>query len=125
MKSIESQEQCALIEWAEIQSRTYPELKLLHHIPNGGKRNIATAARLKKEGVKAGVPDLCLPVPKGKWHGLYIEMKAPKGTVSESQKWWIEALRKQGYCAVVRYGWEAAKDTIICYMLEREEDGQT
>ena len=123
MKSIESQEQCALIEWAEIQSRTYPELQLLHHIPNGGKRNIATAARLKKEGVKAGVPDLCLPVPRGGWHGLYIEMKAPKGTVSERQKWWIEALRKQGYCAVVRYGWEAAKDTIIRYLLERDSDG--
>lgn len=116
MKSIESQEQCALIEWAEIQSRTYPELKLLHHIPNGGKRNIATAARLKKEGVKAGVPDLFLPAPKGKWHGLYIEMKAPKGTVSEKQKWWIKALRKQGYAVAICYGWEVAKDIITCYL---------
>lgn len=123
MKSIESQEQQALIEWSNIQAKTYPELELLHHIPNGGKRNIATAARLKREGVKAGVPDLCLPVPRGGWHGLYIEMKAPKGTVSENQKWWIEALRKQGYYAVVCYGWEAAKDTITCYMLERDSDG--
>lgn len=120
MKSIESQEQCALIEWAELASNSHPELKLLHHIPNGGKRNIATAARLKKEGVKAGVPDLFLPAPKGKWHGLYIEMKAPKGTTSEKQKWWIENLKKQGYCVVVHYSWEAAKDTIICYLMERD-----
>lgn len=123
MKSIESQEQCALMEWAELAVKSHPELELLHHIPNGGKRNIATAARLKKEGVKAGVPDLFLPAPKGKWHGLYIEMKALKGTLSENQRWWIDKLKKQGYCVVVCYGWEAAKDTIICYLMERDVNG--
>lgn len=118
MKDIESQEQQALIEWSTLQAKTYPELELLHHIPNGGKRNIATAARLKREGVKAGVPDLCLPVPRGEWHGLYIEMKAPKGKVSENQEKWIEALKKQGYAVAVCYGWESAKDNILMYLKE-------
>lgn len=116
MKDIESQEQQALIEWSILQSKAYPELELLHHIPNGGKRNIATAARLKREGVKAGVPDLCLPVPKGKWHGLYIEMKAPKGKVSDNQVKWIEALKNQGYAVAVCYGWESAKENILRYL---------
>lgn len=121
MKSIESHEQITLMQWAELQTFMYPELRLLHHIPNGGKRNMATAARLKREGVKAGVPDLCLPVPKGKWHGLYIEMKAAKGKTSPMQDWWIRQLRKQGYCVVVCYGWEAAKDTIMSYLQGKEE----
>ncbi len=116
MRDRESQEQQALIRWAEMQKATYPELELLHHIPNGGYRNIATAKRLKREGVKAGVPDLCLPAPKGKWHGLYIEMKAERGKVSGNQKWWIEKLQQQGYYVTVCYGWEEAKETILRYL---------
>ena len=56
--SSESQEQKALFQWAGLAEQKYPELKLLHHIPNGGIRDIRTAANLKKEGVKRGVPDI-------------------------------------------------------------------
>ena len=66
----ESQEQQALFEWAELSKRCFPELELLFHVPNGGARSKATAGRLKAEGVKPGVPDLCLPVPRGAYHGL-------------------------------------------------------
>ena len=52
-------------------------------------RDIRTAANLKKEGVKRGVPDICLPVSRGKYHGLYIEMKAGKNKPSKEQKEWI------------------------------------
>lgn len=116
MKSTESIEQQTLIQWAKMQTAVYPELDLLYHIPNGGKRNIATATRLKKEGVKAGVPDLCLPVPRGKWHGLYIEMKEQNGKVSKNQEWWIKKLQEQGYYVAVCYGWEEAKETILKYL---------
>lgn len=54
------------------------ELALLHHIPNGGARSKATAGRLKAEGVKAGIPDICLPVPKNGYGALYIELKVPE-----------------------------------------------
>ena len=74
----EDLEQAALISWAEAYERIYPELALLYHIPNGGKRDRIVAAKLKAQGVKPGVPDLCLPVPRGKYHGLYIEMKDGK-----------------------------------------------
>lgn len=81
----ESVEQKLVVEWARRAECTWPEIALLHHIPNGGQRDKAVAAKLKTEGVKAGVPDLCLPVPRGKYHGLYIEMKATGGRPSREQ----------------------------------------
>lgn len=63
----EAQEQMTLFSWAAMQSGKYPELNLLYHVPNGGSRHKAEAGRLRAEGVKAGVPDLCLPVARGQW----------------------------------------------------------
>ena len=71
----EATEQEKLISWTQYQYNEYPELKLIFHIPNGGSRNTLEAANLKRQGVKAGVPDLCLPVARQNYHGLYIEMK--------------------------------------------------
>ena len=93
----EAQEQITLMNWAALQSGKYPELKLLYHVPNGGSRNKAEAGRLRAEGVKAGVPDLCLPVPRGGYHGLYIELKRQRGgRASDNQVEWLDALSKQG-----------------------------
>ena len=75
----EADEQIALFEWAALQSGRFPELTLLHHVPNGGSRNKIEAARLRAQGVKSGVPDLCLPVARGGNHGLYIELKRQRG----------------------------------------------
>ena len=86
----ENNEQETVIEWAELAARRYPALGLLFHVPNGGKRSIAEAARFRRMGVKAGVPDLVLPVARGQYHGLYIELKAHGGTASPNQKIWIE-----------------------------------
>ena len=109
----EHQEQCMLFEWAAWR----PELHLMHTIPNGGKRDIRTAAKLKAEGVKPGVPDIFLPVPRGGKHGLYIELKRRKGgTLSAAQEAWIRALTAQGYVCCVCHGWEAARAEIERYM---------
>jgi len=112
----ESAEQISLFQWAEYAACTAPELRLLYHIPNGGKRDKATAARLKREGVKAGVPDICLPVARGRYHGLYIELKAGKNTVTDNQSRWLTELTKQGYCTAVCYGWESASKVIEEYL---------
>lgn len=74
----EGNEQEALFRWAAFVRGRFPEIDLLYHIPNGGSRNRLEAANLKRQGVKSGVPDLCLPVARGKYHGLYIEMKYGK-----------------------------------------------
>lgn len=113
----ESVEQQCLFRWAAFQIGRYPELKLLYHVPNGGSRKKSEAGRFKAEGVKAGVPDLCLPVARGGYHGLYIELKRLKHSkTSEDQKAWIAQLNEQGYCAVVCKGWEAAAKVITEYL---------
>ncbi len=119
--SSEAMEQEALMEWAGYMRAQYPELELLHHIPNGGSRNRLEAVHLKRQGVKAGVPDLCLPVARGKYHGLYIEMKYGKNKPSQEQKKWLHALSEQGYAVKVCYGWESASELILKYLeMERE-----
>ena len=66
----EAEEQAALFRWALLSRGRIPELDLLFHIPNGGSRHPREAANLKRQGVKAGVPDLFLPIARGKYHGL-------------------------------------------------------
>lgn len=113
----EHQEQCALFEWAAWMAKRIPELHLMHAIPNGGKRDIRTAAMLKAEGVKPGLPDIFLPVSRGGKHGLYIELKRRKGgVISKAQEAWIRALTNQGYMCAVCHGAEAARDEILAYM---------
>ena len=83
MLRTEASEQEAVIAICKIMENRYPELKLLHHCPNGGKRDRVSAAVMKRQGVKAGVPDLHLPVPKGQYASLYIEMKYGDGRLSK------------------------------------------
>ena len=118
----EDDDQKALFEWASTKANSGSPIRLLHAIPNGGKRNPREGARMKLQGVKAGVPDMCLPVARDGFHGLYIELKRPivkgeaKPVVSPEQKYWIEQLREQGYRAEVCYGWIEAKTLIEEYL---------
>ncbi len=113
----EDEEQAALIEWAYIEGLRRPELMLLYAVPNGGYRPPRTAAILKRTGVRPGVPDLCLPVARPPYHGLYIELKRRRGAaVSAYQKIWLDRLREQGYRAVVSYGWDEAREEILSYL---------
>lgn len=119
----EETEQEALFRWAALNACRIPELYLLHHIPNGGARSARTGARLKAQGVKPGVPDICLPVARGGKHGLYIELKRRDGgRVSPAQHWWIDSLQAQGFAACVCCGWDDARMAIMCYL--RKEDGE-
>lgn len=118
----ESQEQQLLFEWAALSAGKWPELALMYHIPNGGSRSKAEAGRFKAEGVKAGVPDICLPVARGGYHGLYMELKRVKGgRVSPAQQGWIAALRDQGYYACVCKGWDDAAHVIKKYLKNKTE----
>ncbi len=116
----EEQEQIYLMNWIESAKKAYPDIEMIFHIPNGGKRNKAEAARLKASGVKAGVPDLFLPVAKGRYHGLFIEMKVDDNTPTDKQKEWITRLRRNGYAAEVCYGWREAWETLRAYYSQKE-----
>ena len=94
----------------------YPELKWLHHIPNGGSRNRAEAVKLKQMGVKSGVSDLCLPYPKGIYCGLYIEMKYDKGRHQPSQKEFLTDMAAAGHYVATCYTAEEAIKVIEEYI---------
>lgn len=116
----EEEEQATLFNWAKMQEKKYPELALMFHIPNGGLRSKTEAARFKRQGVKAGVPDICLPCAKCGRHGLFIELKKlTGGRVSKEQKAWIAALENAGYAASVCCGWQEASRTITWYLEEK------
>ena len=94
----------------------YPDLKLMFAIPNGGSRNKIEAKHLKEQGVKAGVPDIFLPIAKNGYHGLFLELKVEKNKLSKQQYEWIENLKKQGYKADVAYGIDEAIKVLMEYI---------
>lgn len=82
--------QVSCVRWFRM---AHPQLTpRLFAVPNGGRRDGITGARLKEEGVLAGVADLVLLVPNAKYHALLIEMKTPKGRQSDSQRAWQRAV---------------------------------
>jgi hypothetical protein len=88
-------------------------LNLAFAIPNGSHRHIAVGRKLKREGVRAGVPDAFIPAHRvidGKqWYGVFIEMKRQKtGRLSATQKEFIEGIEKLGYKCIVGFGWQDA-----------------
>ena len=97
-------------------------------IPNGTNKSLTARSMFKAEGLRAGVPDICIPIPNKYYHHLYIELKRARKQlkngktsvshtkVSPEQKKWIEKLREEGSCAVVAYGAKEAIEIIEDYM---------
>jgi hypothetical protein len=118
----ESAHQTALFAWAALNVGKYPALKFMHAIPNGGERNVRVAAKMKAEGVRAGVLDIFLPVPKAGKHGFYIEMKRSdrrnhkNGGLSDEQLEFAKFAYEAGYWVTVCYTWEEARDKIVAYL---------
>ncbi len=106
--------QAALFAWAD--GSGIPELEMLHATPNGGYRPAHVGAQMKQEGQKAGYPDISLDVARGRWHGLRIELKVGRNKPTQLQLDWLGRLRAEGYMAVVCYGFEDAKRTILAYL---------
>lgn len=137
----EHHHQVAAMQWVAISgAKRFPNMVLLHAIPNGAKlKGIGTdegraeGGRMKAEGVRSGVPDMMLPVPvnclpsigsvgMGCKHGLYIELKKPgrererDGGRSDVQVEWQRKLVRQGYAVVTAYGWQAVAQTLGWYL---------
>lgn len=112
----ESDHQVALFRWAQVAEARHPQLKWLHHIPNGGHRNQLVARKLKREGVKPGVLDLFLPVARGGWHGFYIEMKHGDNDLTSKQAAFGEFVANEGYLVMTAWGWQAAASALVAYL---------
>jgi hypothetical protein len=120
----EHMEQCAFFCCLQIASEYYPQLNAAFAIGNGGSRGDTEMSRkiaggkMKAEGVKPGVPDVCVPIPVGKYAGLFIEFKRLNGVpsdVSKDQEEWIANLSGVGYRVDVCYGWKHGMKTIREY----------
>lgn len=83
---------------------------MIFAIPNGGHRSKAVAGKLKAEGVRAGVPDLLVPVARHGYHGAFIELKVGRNKPTENQNLWAGLLKDQGY--KVSVFWNDAKEVI-------------
>lgn len=95
----------------------------MHATPNGGARDARTGATLRREGTKAGVSDLKMPIPHGKYRGLAIEMKAPDGKVKPLQEGWLKMHDLMGWRTAVAYSSLEAENITSAYVsLEPQYD---
>ena len=118
MKDKEHQEAKRFMQWVAYHKNRYPYLDSIYHIPNGGQRHRAVAAKLKAEGTKAGMPDYHLPVSQGDKLGLWIELKAEGGRATATQKEVHQELRELGHDVRVCVGWQACADAVMDYYQE-------
>jgi hypothetical protein len=119
----EAQIQADFFRWIDMHSKRFPELLLCYAIPNGSHKSPAARGLHRRTGLKAGVPDVHLPVTSDGWHfgqkhrnGLWLEFKAKRGQLSEAQKGWIERLELAGHCVLVVRSWTEAANAVIDYL---------
>lgn len=115
----EEQEQADLIDKIERNLHLYPALEWVYHVPNGGWRGKIAGMRMKRAGVRPGVPDLALDIARGGYYGLRIELKksnaSPSDTRAEQRKWHAY-LREQGYAVYVCKGCAPAWKVLVWYL---------
>lgn len=119
----ETQHQINVIKWSQqphIRER-WPELAFLFHIKNETTEGAQRVAVDRAMGVKKGVPDLFLPVARGQYHGLFIELKNETGRANDAQEWWGAKLTENGYFWEVCHGWESATRVIEWYLSLKNE----
>lgn len=126
----EDAEQIALFEWLAITRwRGQPLTRWYYHVANGGTRHVLEAMKLKRMGLKAGVPDIVGVIAASGYHGHYVELKAQGGSVRPEQRAWHELLREEGYRVDVAFGWYEGSKAIERYLGKsspvQERGGQT
>jgi len=127
--SSEHTEQVWFFRWLKV---AHPKVwGVAYAVPNGGYRSPMTAANLREEGVKSGVPDICIPVIRVSRNNsspaLYIEMKRkgttgkPKGTLTQPQKEFMVKLIEAGNSVRLCYGSEEAEAVVNAYLIKDYE----
>lgn len=115
-KKGEDTEQILFIQWCRLHEDVYPQLRWIHHIPNGGRRDAKEAAVLKQMGVKAGVSDIHFPYPSGRYIGMYIEMKYGSNLPSKEQREFMREMEFAGHYCCICYSAAAAVKAVEEYM---------
>lgn len=124
LKQSEAQIQAAFFDWLVLHEKKHPELGLFYAIPNGANKSPAARGLFKRTGLKAGVPDVHLPIScgnylHGEWevsYGLWIEFKSKAGALSQQQMEWHTKLMRQGHHVRVCRSWTEAANITIDYL---------
>jgi len=114
--ALERDHQNSFFEWLRVNESQHPILKRVFAIPNGGKRDRATAIGMYKEGLRKGVLDIHLPAPRNGKSGLWIEFKAGSNTLTDEQTEWKAFLELEGYEVHVVRDWTDAARLIATYL---------
>lgn len=106
-----------LIEWIKLHPQLRAFSKFIMHFPNEGQRTHSFGNLMKSFGMRAGVSDLFIALPRGQYHGAWIELKSRKGRLSELQIEFLNDMDSQNYYATVCYSLEEAMMVITNYIL--------
>jgi hypothetical protein len=104
--------QSAFIRYLELM---YPDL-LYTISPAGFIMSAGMAMKMMRMGYRKGTPDLTIYAPRGGYHGLFIEFKDPKGTVSEQQRKFLDQAFENGYATAVCYSCDEAIGILTSYL---------
>lgn len=115
-EDLEHEYACTVMEWVELHKQAHPDLEYLYAIPNAGKRTGRERGRLIAEGLKSGVSDWHLPVGRGGFIGLWLELKTETGVVSPAQLWWLAEMQKKGHAGFVVRGVDETLERLIWYL---------
>ena len=124
----------ACVSWCDLYFRMkYPHLMVkqvdskgrvrhiapLVHVANERATSPQAGVRLKRKGVRAGMPDLELKIPRGKYASLYVELKSATGRMNQNQKNWLDFLTMYSKYEVHRT-LEGFKKSVMDYMNIKE-----
>jgi VRR-NUC domain-containing protein len=119
----EHSEQALVIEWAQRHEGLYPELRWLYSSLNGifipAPKQIVYKIinHMKQEGMKKGIADLCLPVARRGYHGLYIELKRDENSeIKPEQIEFMAFVAEQGYCDKICRGYDETIEVLEWYL---------
>jgi len=94
----------------------YPDAYWVYHTPLGGFRAKRTAVHMKRMGTKPGIPDILLPLIRGQYNGLAIEMKYGKNKPTVQQHRWLTHLATQRWLVYVENDWMVCASRIVGYL---------
>lgn len=115
----EAQDMEAIFQWRDVVVGTYPELKLLHHIVNEGRRGFVAQRAFKRQGGLKGMLDIHLPVARCGFNSLYIEQKREGNKPTKEQLEIAKLLRKEGNAVFLSYSHEQSERIILDYITGR------
>lgn len=116
LTSTEEELQRLCVDWFNLQ---YPNM-IMWHTPNGARMQIGMAMKMKRMGMKKGVPDIFIAEPNGVWHGLFIELKREGGRCSDHQLDLMDSLAGRGYYVTTCYNFKEFMDVVNGYLKEEK-----